>query len=146
MSLDRLLAEEELRGDLGVGLAVGDKLCHLEFARGQCLETGPVGPAGRDAQFAGAPAGGDLSGTYPNASIANGAVTPSKLAVVPAAIVTHSVAQTIGSGIAVLTFDTEELDSAGVHDNAANPSRLQGSSGYISSVLSNPTICERWSY
>ena len=37
---------------------------------------------------------------------------------------THSVAQTIGSGITVLTVDTEELDSAGVHDNAANPSRL----------------------
>src|SRR5215831_9486310 len=38
MSLDCLLAEEQLRGDLGVGLAVDDEPCHLQFAFGQGLD------------------------------------------------------------------------------------------------------------
>src|SRR6266542_5130621 len=33
--LDRLAAEEQLLGDLGVGLAVDDEVCNLEFAFGQ---------------------------------------------------------------------------------------------------------------
>ena len=45
MSLDGLLAEEQLRGDLGIRLAVDDEPCHLEFAFGQRLDPGSVGLA-----------------------------------------------------------------------------------------------------
>ena len=45
MGLDRLLAEEELRGDLGIRLPVDNEPCHLELAFGQRLDAGPVGPA-----------------------------------------------------------------------------------------------------
>src|SRR5436190_16019705 len=45
VSLDRLLAEEQLRGDLGIRLAVDDEPCHLELACSQRLDTDPVGLA-----------------------------------------------------------------------------------------------------
>src|SRR3954470_17039672 len=35
VGLDRVLAEHELRGDLGVGQAAGDEAQHLELARGE---------------------------------------------------------------------------------------------------------------
>ena len=45
VGLDRLLAEEQLRGDLGIRLAVDNEPCHLELAFGQRLDAGPVGLA-----------------------------------------------------------------------------------------------------
>src|SRR4029079_9686205 len=43
--LHRLLAEEELRRDLEIGLAVDDEPCHLEFPFGQRVDARPVSPA-----------------------------------------------------------------------------------------------------
>jgi hypothetical protein len=40
-----LLAEEQFRGDLNVGLAVGGEPRHLEFAFGQRLDPGSAGDA-----------------------------------------------------------------------------------------------------
>jgi hypothetical protein len=45
VSLDRLLTEEELCGDLGIRLAVDDKPCDLKLPFGQRLDSGPVGLA-----------------------------------------------------------------------------------------------------
>jgi hypothetical protein len=43
--LDRLEAEEELGGDLGVRLAIDDKRGDLALALGQRVQTGAVGAA-----------------------------------------------------------------------------------------------------
>jgi hypothetical protein len=42
--LDRLLAEEELRGNLGIRLAVHHQPCHLELAFGRRLDRAPGYP------------------------------------------------------------------------------------------------------
>src|SRR5262249_47296394 len=46
VGLDRLVAEEELRGDLGVGSPVDDQLGHLELTGRQGLDPFPVALAG----------------------------------------------------------------------------------------------------
>src|SRR5262249_12025269 len=45
VGLDGLLAQEQLRGDLRVGLAVDDEPGHLELASGQRPDASPVGGA-----------------------------------------------------------------------------------------------------
>lgn len=74
----------------------------------------------------GSPAGGDLTGTYPNPSLADGVVTTAKFGAIPAAKVSRccSISEVPGDGTAtVLAFPFEEFDVGGIH-NAANPSRL----------------------
>ena len=45
VGFDRLLAQEEFRGDLRIGLALDDELRHLEFALGQRCDARSVGPS-----------------------------------------------------------------------------------------------------
>jgi hypothetical protein len=88
------------------------------------------------------PAGGDLTGSYPDPSIAGGAITGPKLAdgsvdaakiaggtlgtsefssSIPAAHVSNSGNQSIAStGVTALAFDTERYDTANMHDPASN--------------------------
>jgi hypothetical protein len=80
--------------------------------------TGPVGPAT-------GPAGGALAGSYPNPSLAAGAVHPGNLGGVPTARLTNSADQPWPNQLVVtpVSFDTELFDNAGMHD-AAHPTRL----------------------
>jgi hypothetical protein len=90
---------------------------------------GPAGPAGQpgaggSAASSSGPAGGDLSGSYPNPSIGAGKVTADKLGVVPAASVANSIGKpTTNNSIAAVSFDTEAFDTAGLH-SATEPSKL----------------------
>lgn len=80
-------------------------------------------------------AGGDLAGSYPNPTIATGAVGAAELnngsigaaefsPAIPAARVTRSTAQTIPDGVVTsLDFTAEAYDTANLHA-AGNPARL----------------------
>lgn len=88
-------------------------------------KAGKRGPAGSDAQFNGAAAGGDLTGAYPNPSIAAGAITPTKIGNVPAARVFNTANESFNSGLEdFVTFNSERFDTAGLHSTTANTQRL----------------------
>ncbi|MBX7158023.1 MAG: hypothetical protein K1X66_06530, partial [Verrucomicrobiae bacterium] len=88
-------------------------------------EVGPTGPPGTN--FLNAPAGGDLTGTYPDPQIrnnsitsnkiVNGSVNTSKFATLPTVRAIFSVgAQFISSGVSTLVnFPDESFDTANMH-------------------------------
>ena len=71
-------------------------------------------------------AGGDLSGSYPNPTIAAGAVGTAKLGALPGARVRNSPVQTIHTGVATytpLTFNVVDTNVGSVY-SASQPTRL----------------------
>ena len=71
-------------------------------------------------------AGGSLTGSYPNPTIAPGAVTPGMFGSIPAAVVTNSGDESIpGDGSHnILSFDANVLNIDGVHSTTTDSSRL----------------------
>jgi hypothetical protein len=124
---------------LGVPVTAGAALCKDKkrgtlAVRDQCtkkqvaVDPATLGP--------GAASGGGLSlssgglalaaGGVTTGDLANGAVTPAKLAVVPAARVFNSSNQSTpgDASFVTLTFNSERFDTAGLHDSSGNPTRL----------------------
>jgi hypothetical protein len=86
-----------------------------DFKPGQ-LPQGPKGDKGDPGPIAGTPAGGALSGTYPNPGLAPGAVGAAELGSLPAARAEKAGAFTIPNGPDnSFEFDSQAFDTAGMY-------------------------------
>lgn len=91
--------------------------------------TGPQGPAGPqgtrgDAGPSTGPAGGDLTGTYPNPELRAGSVGTSEIGAIPAFRASMAANQTVPTNsVAELECSVEQFDIGGIHETAGSPGR-----------------------
>ena len=86
-------------------------------------KTGPSGAPGPAGSVSG-PAGGDLSGSYPNPAVRGGAITPSKTGSFPGARVLREAAQSVADADYVaVSFPTVDFNVGGVF-SAGTPTKL----------------------
>jgi hypothetical protein len=123
---DHSLRTRDLHRGAVKSATVADRsLRAADFGAGQ-LPAGPRGPKGdpgSDAQFNGAAAGGDLSGTYPAPQLKPGSIdSPSLFAAgaVPAAVVRHTTSTALAAGEHLIDWDTVDADRGGLFDAANN--------------------------
>lgn len=101
----------------------------LQGIQGPKGDTGTPGQNGNNATINGVTAGGDLTGTFPEPSIAAGTVGPSKLATLPM-VRTSAIGQSISTNTSTdLSFahspSSFEFDTDGMHDPMGpHPERL----------------------
>jgi hypothetical protein len=89
--------------------------------KGDTGATGSTGPAGP----AEGPAGGALTGSYPNPGLAAGIVAPSNFATIPSVRVRRTIDQSIADNSnTAIQFNSEAFDTAAMHDNTTNNTRL----------------------
>ena len=97
--------------------------------RRQLAKKGATGPQGSqgpkgDAGPATGTAGGSLTGSYPNPGLADGTVGTSNFATIPAVIAKRSTGQGVGASVTVVTFESEEFDTANMFNPGDSSSKL----------------------
>jgi hypothetical protein len=107
------------------GLVGGTGPTGLEGPPGLAGSTGPTGPEGPPGPSTGL-AGGDLSGNYPDPELGPGVVGTAETGTVPAVRVFNTAVQMIpgGSVPTLLSFDSEQFDTAAMHSTTSSPGTL----------------------